>query len=517
MEKKDELEKVPCQASGMGVESHDDDLNLAQENSPAYRTLIEHNLVTSRFRIRNAAELDMDGANSSLSVNYVKRFLCGVACLPYECCAASNFMVDDGNIMPAMRSNEYVFYGPGVHRVIDPFTSIERQRSLKEEIICWGNRTIVTVPQGYIGLCEDRGQPVLLPPGMHQWKSDTLKWLQKIDLANHVIELGPWTLVTVDEGYAAVTQDNGRQVILEGGTTHMLTHRQWKFEKFISQKIQTNDLEKVEATTGDNVVLSTSATVNWLISDVALAARMAAETMKSDGMPMKGGDIEKLRLDVLKQAQASLSCFIGTVRYGSAVDTSAAIALGSDGKGHGKRMSDRHQSGAGATMGGMENLYDVARLQNAVDHANSICNRYGVSIISINIISAVPIDKRLQEALAKGAVASAEAEQAEVAASGNARALLIKTQSEADAQIVSAKATAESARIRAAGETDAARTLETSSIAVELARIEHTGNALNDKATFFFGTGGPSEIPSLLANPGITSKPQSSAGGIWGR
>merc|ERR1712118_21919 len=105
----------------------------------------------------------------------------------------------------------------------------------------------------------------------------------------------------------------------------------------------------------------------------------------------------------------------------------------------------------GSSMGGMENLYDVNKLQNAVEHANSICNRYGVTIISINIISAVPVDKRLQEALAKGAVAAAEAEQAEVAASGNARALLIKTQSEADAQLVTAKADADASRIRAAG------------------------------------------------------------------
>merc|ERR1712151_209609 len=100
----------------------------------------------------------------------------------------------------------------------------------------------------------------------------------------------------------------------------------------------------------------------------------------------------------------------------------------------------------GGGMGGMENLYDAAKLHNAVEHANQICNRYGVTIISINIISAVPIDKRLQEALAKGAVAAAEAEQAEVAASGNARALLIKTHSEADAQLVTAKATADSTR-----------------------------------------------------------------------
>merc|ERR1711865_614316 len=145
-----------------------------------------------------------------------------------------------------------------------------------------------------------------------------------VDLAKHIIELGPWTLVTVDEGYAAVSQDNGKQVVLPGGSTHMLTHRQWKFEKFISQKIQTNDLERVEATTGDNVVLSTTATVNWLIADVALAARMAAETMNHTGGGTNIGDMAKLRMDVLKQAQASLSCFIGTVRYGSAVDASAA-------------------------------------------------------------------------------------------------------------------------------------------------------------------------------------------------
>jgi len=499
-------------------DSHEDHLSKAQENSPAYRALQEHHLITSSFRVRNALDLDTRKANSTLATNYAKRAFCTVACLPYECVASKNFMVDDGNVMMAKESNEYVFYGPGVHRIIDPFTSVGQQVSIKEEeVISWGNRCIVTVPQGYIGLCDDRGQPVLLPPGMHQWKSDTLKFVKKIDLASHVIELGPWTLVTVDEGYSAISQDNGRQVILEGGRTHMLTHRQWKFEKFISQKIQTNDLQRVEATTGDNVVLSTTATVNWLIKDVALAAKMAAETMKSDGGAMHGGDIEKLRGDVLKQAQASLSCFIGTVRYGSSVDVSAAVsksasAVNLDGAGAGGR-------GGGGGMGGMENLYDVAKLNSAVTHANEICNRYGIEIISINIISAVPVDKRLQEALAKGAVAAAEAEQAEVAASGNARALLIKTQSEADAQLVSAKADADAARIRAAGETDAALKLETSSVAVDLAKIEKCGLATSDKATFFFGAAGPSELPALLSNPHVVSSQtqRPGGGGLFGR
>ena len=38
----------------------------------------------------------------------------------------------------------------------------------------------------------------------------------------------PFTLVTVDSGYSAVTEDNGQQKILEGGSTYLLTHRNWK-------------------------------------------------------------------------------------------------------------------------------------------------------------------------------------------------------------------------------------------------------------------------------------------------
>merc|ERR1719498_2141918 len=125
----------------------------------------------------------------------------------------------------------------------------------------------------------DRGQPLLLPPGMHQWDSGTIEWIDIIDLATSVIYLGPYTLVTVDEGYAGVTSDNGEQKVLDGGSAYMLTHRNWKFEKFITKKLQTNDVGPLTVTSGDNVPLQVTATVNWRIEDVTLAARMAANTM----------------------------------------------------------------------------------------------------------------------------------------------------------------------------------------------------------------------------------------------
>eukprot|EP00971_Amphidinium_carterae_P072038 1424771-Amphidinium_carterae.1 len=177
-----------------------------------------------------------------------------------------------------------------------------------------GNRTILVVEQGFIGLAFDNGQPVLLPPGIHVWTSETLRYQNAVSLDQHNISLGPFTLLTVDEGYAAVTQNNGRQHILPGGATHLLDHKNWRFEKFLTLKIQTDDLEKIEATSADNITMRVTSTVTWRIVDPQMAATMAAETMAVGGKQLSS-DIAKLRQDVLKQAIASLASFIGGVNY----------------------------------------------------------------------------------------------------------------------------------------------------------------------------------------------------------
>merc|ERR1740138_1088640 len=99
----------------------------------------------------------------------------------------------------------------------------------------------------------------------------------------------------------------------------------WKFEKFMSLKIQTDDLERIQATSADNINMMVTSTVNWRIVDVVVAATMAAETMAASG---KAGDVSaditKLRKDVLKQALASLAGFIGGVNYSESFHMSAA-------------------------------------------------------------------------------------------------------------------------------------------------------------------------------------------------
>ena len=188
--------------------------DFSLEDSPSYEILNNHNMLTKGYRVANESELFLTPPNSTRLHNTLIRLFC----CPIQCFFFNGFQVPNGQIKSGYDGRgEYSFFGPGVHRIIDPYYRVSNAViNIIEPVIVNGDRTIVTVDQGSIGFCTERGQPVLLPPGMHQWKSATLKFERLIDLNQPVIELGPWTLLTIDEGYMAVTQDNGRQVILNG-------------------------------------------------------------------------------------------------------------------------------------------------------------------------------------------------------------------------------------------------------------------------------------------------------------
>merc|ERR1711939_299042 len=454
------------------------------EESPAYNVL--SGMLEVKHRVNDITQLNLIEANSGRFFNWAVENFTWPCC---TCCFVRSFEVPNGHIRLAEDGEgNFMIFGPGVHFVRNMFMVLEPDSiPLTRELITWGDRTIVTVKQGHIGYAEDVGQPVLLPPGLHEWRSSTLKFHHHVDLNNTFIKLGPLTIIPVDEGYSAITQNNGIQMVLPGGNTHLLNHRNWKFEKFMTEKIQTDELQRMEATSADNVMMHTDATVVWRVTDVQSAAKMSAETMRNDGsdvMNSADADITKLRRDVLMQATASLAAFIGEIRYSDSFHVSAAS----------KVVDQSQNDGGGAPpvppdLVGYSPIFDPARMCTAVDTANSITQTYGVTIISINIIAANPADKNLQVALAKGAVASAEAEQAETVARGESKAAQIRAEGDANAE-----------KIRAEGSRAAAAMLSESEVAVDLAKIGKTGEALNSKTSFFFGADAAA-LGSVISNP----------------
>lgn len=230
-------------------------------------------------------------------------------------------------------------------------------------------------------------------------------------------------------------------------------------------QVQTDDLDRVNATSADNIEMEVTSSVNWQIVDVELAARMASESMKSgrhndSSSGARNADISKLRKDVLKQAIAALASYIGGVNYSESFHISAAAQASKDASNLAQQQSLPTaqatvlppSAGGGAGGGALPEastftdnpLYNKGKMASAVDYANQVTSRYGVNVISVNIISASPCDAALTRSLASGAVASAEALQAETSARGQARAMAV----EAEAQ-------AERSRLIAQGEADA--------------------------------------------------------------
>merc|ERR1711939_252824 len=116
-------------------------------------------------------------------------------------------------------------------------------------------------------------------------------------------------------------------------------------------------------------------------------------------------DISKLRRDVLKQALASLAAFIGSVNYSESFHMSAAAQAA--GRDNTPVAAATLVEETPATVGAFADnpLYNLEKMGSAVEHANSVTRSYGIEIMSINIISAAPVDDALTKSLASGAVA----------------------------------------------------------------------------------------------------------------
>lgn len=498
------------------------------EDTPSYRALAEAGILCTRYRRTTVADIFTGAdfsANSSLTKIRMQKFwwcwYCAVGAPCYECTHVDMTVPPKHVGLLQDDKNDFLFAQPGIHSRGTCCGNLKKSGPpipLRGHLT-HGNRTIVIVEQGFIGLAKDNGQPVLLPPGIHVWTSESLDYEDSYPLDQDKVFLGPYTLVTVDEGYAAITSDNGQQKILSGGNTHLLTHKNWTFEKLLPLKIHSKNLESITCTSADNINLKVDSNVTWRIADPHLAATMAAETMSAGGgnnstqhISNLRADITQIRRDVEDQARASLAAFVGGVNYSESFHMSAAAAHGS-----GSKAAENHTSVArpvaeavlfsepgepepedeeakiptalAATDGDRENpLYDMTKMRSAVDHANQITQAYGVKIMGINIITAEPHDPKLTTALALGAVAAAEALQRETVARGDANSITITAEAEQRAEVIRAKGKATALEVEAEGAKRA-----------EMLRAEGEAAGINSIATSISAEGGQVAMTQRIA------------------
>uniref|UniRef100_A0A7S3LSK9 Band 7 domain-containing protein n=1 Tax=Aplanochytrium stocchinoi TaxID=215587 RepID=A0A7S3LSK9_9STRA len=251
----------------------------------------------------------------------------------------------------------------------------------KDGFIQWGDRYIVCVKQGFVGFAKKGEEVIVLPPGYHQWKDEKLEFRQFCNLSAPHVTIGPYSILSVDEGYSAITINNGKIDIKKGGNVYFLDHENHQFKSFVPLTVQITAFDDaIKCATADNVVVQCEGSVSWKVKDVETAAESFVETMNWGGNSNKSF-LSIMQQDVLEQTKASLSQFIGQLNY-------------SDNFGVSSGKGSNIQPGVGAPVTG---VFDPEALENLVTKANVLAARVGVTVCAINIGSMSQEDKSLKK------------------------------------------------------------------------------------------------------------------------
>lgn len=410
-------------------------------------------------------------------------------------------LVPDGQIGLCDNNGTPEFLRPGWYYIPNPLRRITEIRDLNSPNAPILNMTsgILTVLDGYVGIIQDQGRFFLLGPGMHQWNSETVKYVacesvynettkKKGVLSVDLVQLGPFTLVTVPPGEVAVTEDNGQLKILDvneetGQRTHFLHHSKWRYLGRLDTQVQFDELSSAELMSADRVEVDLDSTVRWVIKDPFKAA-------------LKGGsDMEEVRNVVHRAARATLSAMVAERKISEGALSAVESHEAEDGHSRTEASSSQlRRCNQEIAALGVE-LTQIAIVKMKITHEDTR--------VQIAKIAAIPAKTREMTEMAR-----VNAEAQVVAAEAQAQAKLATAKADAAAHLQRAQAEAQGIRLIAEAQKQAGEMLggpeETAAL---LARIVATGEALEKaKATIFFTP--ENGVTGLMANPNIVKLPK---------
>jgi regulator of protease activity HflC (stomatin/prohibitin superfamily) len=336
------------------------------------------------------------------------------------------------------------------------------------------------------------------------------------------LNIGPYTVLIVPEGSVAVTQENGKKELLDGGKSYILTHTLWSFEYLIDMSIQSDTYQGLGLMSADNIKLSVITNYVWKVVDSKVAARVISSSSLSSKVEVEETDnlvdadkstlqqFEKIRYHTLNQVKGAVASFIGRLQYAQRFIQHAKNADKSDHKNEYNDMDDDntyslpHQTSSSFN----NHLFDYLSWDKEMNETNKITKTFGVELVSIKIIKYIPVDERVQQSLTNAVLLSSETLQQEektllsartmkIEAEADALANKIHAESEANAILIRAKAEAEAEILksdgdkvaeitRAEGMKEAALLLESSKVAITLEAMKISATALRNSDKFYF-------------------------------
>ena len=113
---------------------------------------------------------------------------------------------------------EPLILGPGVHVIDNPFFLFVRKVLQTAPVLAHLGLHRILVPQGTRGLAVDGDRPVLLEPGEYTRVSPRFEFRRLVRIDEQIVRIAPFTLLTVYSAQAAIIYRKGRLEALGPGS-----------------------------------------------------------------------------------------------------------------------------------------------------------------------------------------------------------------------------------------------------------------------------------------------------------
>eukprot|EP01084_Bolivina_argentea_P028306 52628_1 len=430
--------------------------------------------------------------------------------------------ISEGNMGLVRIGNQVHFLQQGTFQWTSPNVQFLNVMHFElDRVIQQAATGFVTISEGKVGVMQVGSDFRLLVQGTYVWNSPSVMFHHIVDISNNqrCTSLGPYTLVLVPDGDAALTYNNGVLNVLsaiaangssagpsvdeEGApcSTYFLSHPKWRFEEMLSLQMQTDKLEGNNLLSKDNVELIMVAMSQWRIADPVLAATHCAPNM------------DKIRTTVNDLIRATISRIvagtaIGAGPVGGAMPQAAVVGKVVD--------SDGSVGAAGDEEMGLAQLMQSEGATKHMGDLSANLNAMGIEVVGVFVPEKRMKNDDIRKEVAKQAVIGIKAEAERAAADAKAYATVKSSHAEAEAEragadaraytiVKKSHAEAEAIELVAKARGEAGRALgDPTTTASRLALTEATTNAYKDaKMTIF--SGAPKEMPFMMtqAPPGL--------------
>lgn len=285
-----------------------------------------------------------------------------------------------------------------------------------DEHINAGTLHRIIVPASRVGLALENKTPRMLESG-HPYYIDNagFQYLKSVDYRETTIYNDSLKIITVKDGVAGLTYDEGKLIVLKTGR-HVITNPKEIPAGFISLSQRTLPIQKVVSMSSDNVGIIFDAGVTIQVRDpfkaVTELSMSSAETMSFNPKFMDENIVEKAKL--------SLSIIIGNNKFNDSFRATTGIkeqsnSMTNDGSNGGAPPPfnpQAVQSNAGSTSSGSfkQHVHDLFMQA----FAESMLQDSGVEVLDMSIEDIQLTDPNLQKAMSAAAVKHNELESAEV-------------------------------------------------------------------------------------------------------